>query len=310
MIKEPLPVPAMAALGGVMGALTILSYRCESGDNLCEAFVDKPEFIVWASVIIVLSATIAALASPLWGSMLSLMKDFRSSRRDVFDFTIMAVILVSIPTIVLNVIERGGAIPPWSPLLHHDGRMIVIFLFALAAFIPAIAGMRLVQIAAQSFNGFIRGNGKLKRASIASVLSRYQSYRKALHEFLAALGLIVSMIVLAASALRVALIEGKVAKVEDYPFNLIVVYGLYFTGVIIVVYIKAYLSITQVGREIVEWAFPIKSATTFEQVYRSRAAMESLLQLNIGAGQSLRGAIVVLSPLLTSLGSSLLGVAI
>jgi hypothetical protein len=86
-------------------------------------------------------------------------------------------------------------------------------------------------------------------------------------------------------------------------------YGAYFTLLVVLVYLPTFLSLQAIGRKLHDAFFPqiFPSTENWADIRDRRKYLEELLQLQVGAYQSLHASIVVLAPLISSIISTLLG---
>lgn len=95
----------------------------------------------------------------------------------------------------------------------------------------------------------------------------------------------------------------------DFGVEVVWGYGLYYSFVLVLVYLPPYLSLVGLGRAIrdtnARWKPP--SDDDYDTVKKKRDAWDEALELKVTATDTLRAAAVVLVPLATSLASNLLG---
>jgi len=99
------------------------------------------------------------------------------------------------------------------------------------------------------------------------------------------------------------------ARATRFGVEAVWTYGLYYSFVLIIVFLPTYLSLIGVGRAIRDrhYAPLLPGSSDFEARTKARAAMDDILQLKQGLGETIKAGGVVLVPVLTSLLSTMLG---
>ena len=91
----------------------------------------------------------------------------------------------------------------------------------------------------------------------------------------------------------------------DFPQEGILLYGAFFTGLLLLVYGPAHTALKRLGVRIRDHYFPLSEmpapdADTFKGWLDRRATLETLLQLNVTPGQQLQASLFILAPLLSA----------
>jgi hypothetical protein len=99
------------------------------------------------------------------------------------------------------------------------------------------------------------------------------------------------------------------ARADRFGVELVLSVGLYYSFVLLLIYLPTHASITAAGRSIRdrEYPLPLPNHPEYEARKKQHDAMNELLQLNVGAASALKPATLVLIPLVSSLASTLLG---
>ncbi len=104
----------------------------------------------------------------------------------------------------------------------------------------------------------------------------------------------------------------KVAKSVNFPAEMVLLYGLYTTALLTLVYIPTFIAFQSKGREICGSTYPKPSfnsdaSDSWVNWYSNQKKVEELLKLQLGATDSLKTGISILAPLAGSAISLLLG---
>jgi hypothetical protein len=140
-----------------------------------------------------------------------------------------------------------------------------------------------------------------------------------LKRFLGALGVILGLLVLATAAQRQTVLAydhqvhctptcRKDFQPVDYGYQLVLVYGLFFSILIAAVYLPTHLSLTNVGNQIRDEFFADvpPSAPEWQERTANREKLGSLLELDVGPLGRLKASAAILTPLISGLTGLLL----
>lgn len=99
------------------------------------------------------------------------------------------------------------------------------------------------------------------------------------------------------------------ARATRFGVELVWSFGLYYSFVLVLVYLPPYLSLIEKGRRLRDERHPplLPGEADYEARKKVRDEMTSVLQLDASATETLRAATLLLIPLLTSFASTLLG---
>jgi hypothetical protein len=122
--------------------------------------------------------------------------------------------------------------------------------------------------------------------------------------FLSVAGAVIGLAVLAAGALRKATVPEFVAA-REFPQEAILLYGAFFTGLLLLVYGPAHAALKGLGVRILDHYFPLSEmpapdADSFKGWLDRRTTLETLLQLNVSPAQQLQASFFILAPLLSA----------
>jgi hypothetical protein len=292
---------ALAAVGGGLGAFIILYGYPFPTDTASQTFVRQPSFLLWLFFIITLTALLALLAGPLWLSLRPLQAYFKRGRLDIIMSTILTLALLCVPIPVARLL----APIPTPDLQYHSTKIAIILLLALMTVTPGVVGILLVRAGTQAAHAELMAEAP--PLDFVDMIRKHLRLRDTLQQYLAVLGLLVGLVTLTTGALRNVQIASGVSE-EDYPLTVVLIFGLYYTALLALLYAPTYLALGEAGRTLRDRAFPFSSLDNLAEDTKKRMQLEELLQLNIRTEQSLRAGIAILAPLLTSLVSVFLGI--
>jgi hypothetical protein len=120
------------------------------------------------------------------------------------------------------------------------------------------------------------------------------------------LGAILGLLVLVTGAQRQVVLA--YAPATDYGYELVLVYGLFFSVLVAAVYLPTHLTLAAVGHGICDAFFPDLSPgePQWEDQTKKREKLSALLELGTGPFGRLKASAAILTPLLGSLVTLLL----
>lgn len=298
MLRAPASSPApwrhpvwllLIGIGGFLFGIGLLFFgsaqTAQSGE-----FVRTTGFAVWAASIGAQTAYWAVIAGPLWADLAAVWRQAKPGRAAMLTLAgTLAVIVIALP------IFSAAARVAW-PLWGHTMKIRALTIIGgLVAGVPALAGIALVQRQASE-----RATGRIGMDDVAAALEA----RSRILRFLSVAGGVIGLAVLAAGALRKATVPDFVAN-GDFPQEGILLYGAFFTGLLLLVYGPAHTALKRLGVRIRDYYFPLSEmpapdADTFKGWLDRRATLETLLQLNVTPGQQLQASLFILAPLLSA----------
>jgi len=122
-----------------------------------------------------------------------------------------------------------------------------------------------------------------------------------LQRFLTALGAILGLIIVSAGAQRQAVLA--YAPATDYDYELVLVYGLFFSILVAAVYLPTHLTLLRVGHRMRDEFFPAVAPTSpeWEATTAKRDKLGTLLELQVGPLGRFKASAAILTPLIGSL---------
>jgi hypothetical protein len=122
-------------------------------------------------------------------------------------------------------------------------------------------------------------------------------------------GAVIGLAVLSAGALREATVPTFVDE-DRFPEEGVLLYGAFFTGLLLLVYGPAHLALKRLGVRVRDHYFPLSGmpdpdSDSLRGWVDKRATLETLLQLNVTPLQQLQTSLFILAPLLSAILTSL-----
>lgn len=184
---------------------------------------------------------------------------------------------------------------------HLGAKLKTMTLVGVFVGVIAITDMLLVQAAITQ----IVNDAAMQQRFDLNLVQSYLARRDELQQSLSILGGIIGLATLATGALRnAALAAGEDKKL--YPSESVLVYGLYYTAMVALIYVPIYLSVAHAGEVIRDGLLPLKdlNVDALADFQKKHEAVEQLLELHGGAAESLQSGLAILAPL----GSSIVAV--
>lgn len=310
-------LPLYVLITGTVGSfLPLLLFRWnypKPGDAAGQEFVSVPEFWVWIFLWVVLFAMLAIFFIPAWLSLINIFKVWVLHREG-------ANIWGSIITLVLGTIfilaflwvinslpvqlDFQSALPE-----GHRERVIFINIAILLVVLPIAMVIQLLYGASQVININIDKAGQDEN-KLFLIIEDVVELRHILQRNLLIAGIILGMVPIVTAGLRAILFALKKANDESWPITLVFAYGLAFTLILIFIYAPTHLALTECSRKLRDNLCSIDSLATLEESMAIRNSLDELLQTNMGLGQNLKAGIATLTPIISSLLVSLLGITL
>jgi hypothetical protein len=148
------------------------------------------------------------------------------------------------------------------------------------------------------------------RPIAASDLERFLELRGKLQRFQLVTGGIVGLAILGAGAER-DMVDAYVKQYggpSGFPIEYVLVYGLFFSGVLALVYFPTQQTMIRVGERIRDKFCPLPELgdSNWDSGWSRRSSLEAILSINVGPGATFKAAVGVLTPLIASLTGLLL----
>lgn len=284
----------LLGLGGFVAGVGLLLLG-GSRTPRSEAFVQSTGFAVWATTIGVQTAFWVVVAGPLWADLVAVWNRARLGRSAMVALAAALVLIL----VVFPLFSLAAEIP-WPLWGHQLKTRALTILGGLLVGVPALSGIALVQQRVRR-----RETEQIENEDVrAAVEARTEILR-----FLSLAGAVIGLAVLAAGALRKATVPAFVRE-DDFPQEGVLLYGAFFTGVLLLVYVPAHLALKRLALRIRDHYFPLSGmpdpdSDSFKGWLDKRTTLETLLQLNVTPSQQLQVSLFILAPLLSAIITSL-----
>jgi hypothetical protein len=209
-----------------------------------------------------------------------------------------------------------GNIPFYDDLVpQHQARIVVATVLALIFVLPPIWRIWLIHARA----GEISASGR----PLQDKVRRISDLREHVTSYLSLLGAMVGAVT-TANALHTNFINAVITVASEpsmrplpdsatvllvpVPAESTILYGFYFTLLVAIIYVPAYVQLTAVARQTVDEAcrLPNPKSDAWNAAYERRKNLEEYLKLNVGPIDNLRAGLAILAPFI----GSLVGVAL
>jgi hypothetical protein len=310
-VSSVLAVAAIVATAALIGwhatdCLTTLP----DGHFTCRAFISTPQFLVWVMLLCGQAAFWALAIVPLYRTLRSLVCELRAEESlttktiagitlSALAFATAAVLFAFAPRILPSRLASRTHYPGHWPLPSHTPKLTILTAIAIVIALAAIVGMWMAGIALQWLAS--KGTADLE------TLNRFLVLRTTLNGLLTLTGVIVGLGTLSSGALRNAVLAlnppAPAKPLFEFDAQYVLVYGLFFTGLLAIAYAPSYLALRTTGTWLRNNAYPLPDpgTPTFSAVLKERETFDDFLQVNLSASASFKASVAILAPLASSL---------
>ena len=307
---NPVYVLVGGAVGGAIPFFMYFQNFAVSTQEQAQDFVHAPSFITWVFLLSILFAVVTIILIPSWKICIELYSSVVKENQPwkvVSTLVVSTAVYLSVLACVFLLSKRGQFVEMATGDFANEIniRFTVIYTYAALAFFPVMFCILLIYYRAESMSkniGLIANDNE----KIRIFIQEYFNYRNLLQACLMTAGILLSLNPIITSAFFQIWKEIGVFTTENFPFQILVVYGLVFTLLLILIYAPTYITLTNVGRELRDTKYPL-NIDALESTLKNRKMLDDLLQTNIGITENLRNGIFTLSPLVTGLLAGLLG---
>jgi hypothetical protein len=289
-----LELPVLIALALAGGAIAVGVVRLKGFGPA--AFSQSGQFRLWLFLIAVQTALWAiAAAALLTPTVLTTLRGVWSEARVA---VVASVVGAAIPLFGFVVYVTLHSPISSNPLPAHRWKLFGLEALGTTIALIGVAHLALVRAALQN---------QATRGTLAD-FARYLELRSLLQRVLAIEGAILGAAVLAAGALRNAVIAYTHHQ-ASYPREYVFIVGIYFTLVLAMLYAPVYRKLLEVGRANLDAACPPVEPASPEWLaaHDKREKLNQHLQLEVTTSASFRAGIAILAPLGSALVALLLG---
>jgi hypothetical protein len=287
---KPFTVILMSLAGAAIGVSVVLFQARSTPES--QQFVDAPQFYVWIFLLGLSTAVMVISVALMLKPLQELKPHWRGHKIEITLSSLLMCLLFVVP-LASSVPESG------SVLVYHRIKMTILLVMGIVVSLQALVGIWLVNVALRTFQ---------KTETPSKQIASFLRLREHLQRFLVILGTLVSLLTLSTGALRHTLVSARFVEEADFPVELVLVYGAYFTVLIALSYIPTYTFLIAVGRRICDALFPLSSleAGSIGQWHSERKSLEALLHIQVGVGKSFGTGIAISAPLISGIISVLL----
>jgi hypothetical protein len=277
--------------------------KSEQG-QLWLSFSSTDGFRLWLALICMQTTLWAIFSSMIWVYCGEIKKKFDYSRAEVNNS-----ILVFLLICVIGVFAGKSMFNP-SPLPNHYWRTMVLHILGIAVILMAL---RAIWVVHSALNLKVPSNNnpnaqELSAERLRSLIRDFIQLRGYTQKFLSILGVILGLAILATGALRSATLAAN-PNAKWFSPQVIILYGLFGSAIVALAYAPTYLTFKEKGEYLLDSFFPLPpdNSVSWDNWNKSRTVLENLLQLRLGSIKTFQVAAAILSPLLGSVISVLLG---
>jgi hypothetical protein len=259
-------------------------------------YTGTPEFKVWATLIVAIIAALPAVWRVGVDLLRSLGLDPGRVLRTRAAPAIGAVIAVVAAAVIAGRYARGNG----GAYYESPGRVGLIYLAAVTAAVPAFLA---IWECYRQLGREDDWHGPQPDVPVVRLLG----VRQCLLSALTTVGLLVSAGVLATGAERQAALAGPL-RAEPYPAAYVLIWGLSFSGLLVVSFLPAFRRLTKVAAAMIDTTFPLlpPGPGRWQGRLQERKDLADLLKVTSGAKDVITSGIIVAGPLISSAFSLLL----
>lgn len=250
-----------------------------------QAYAKTPQFKVWASLMIGLMASLPMVWRVGVDLLHRLGRNLRNVLRAWIFPVVMGVALVVAVAVLSGLWTRGGG----SGFYGDRVRIIIFYVLGVTATVPAFLVM---------WECFSQLDGKRDDIGIDQLLL----LRECLLSSLTAVGLLVSVGVLATGAERQAVLAAPKNSAAPFPSAYVLIWGLSFSALLLVNFIPAFRRLTRRANAFIDTTLPILTPDFdgWQDRLQERRDLAGLLQVTSGVKDVITSAVLVAGPLISS----------
>lgn len=308
----PVAIPLASGLGlvfvsGIMG-WNVLS----APDRVGERFRQAPLYSVWIAELAVMAAYLAAVSGPVCLRLWDRVQERWASGTGAEHVRLIGLGVAATAVFLLLAGAFSGLTgtyyAPGVTPAGHRARMVILYFVFLVGLAPVMLTILLVHDLTVAALPVIRcaENNPTQLLAAAESLVRY---RRDLQDSLTISGLFVSLIPIATATLRALLLSIGTIRAGDQPITAVLLYGLFFTGLLSVFYLPTHGRLAATSRELRDQLAPIRDLATLESGLPLRQKLDAWLQTDPDWTQTLRSGVFALTPLVSGVLSSVLGMS-
>jgi hypothetical protein len=295
----------LALVGGVLAAAVVI-LGAWGWKGAHDEVRRSGEFWLWLVLLSVQGALWLAAAPLLWHTLAALWPYRVSNEGELVWSTVGFLAWVALGVAGTAFFVK---LPNYVP--DHEARIVLLSGVGALVALAAAFGVWLLHGALRSLLHADYSSAERTKEHVDDLLR----LRAVLQNLLFFLGAVLSLAILAAGAERQVVIKysalthgGKAAE-GVFPPEYVLVYGIYFSALLALVYVPTHRTLLQVGAHFRELLFPLPPPRdeTWAETYAKRKTLDELLQLQLGTTSTFKAGVAILTPLLGALTGLLLG---
>jgi hypothetical protein len=309
--QRPPPLWLLVTLPALAFTVTPLLILVGAKDSdASKSFAATPQFYLW---LLIVSASSAVWVLGLVFTGVTAKNSLRAlEARQIIRLGIAAVMLMSCPVALIvwlsgwdgpSVATLGGLTAPNDfPLTHHALKVSVLVGVAVVLGGFAIVAMWATAVAIGGIHPRPAGRPK----PTADDVNTFLALRAEIVALLGVAGVLIGLGTLSAGALRVAALAAPLQAHQPalkFAQEYVVGYGLFFSCLLALAFVPAFVAIQVTGARLRECAHPLPAPASdmFDAVVESRSKLDALLQTNLSATATFKAGVAILTPLAASL---------
>ena len=312
---SPLYVIIAGSLGMFITFIVFFYDFPDASDVVGIAFVSRPEYVIWVFLHGILSGFVAITIIPLWGMLLGFVRDqlktetSDENRAMVTNLVLSGIILVAIIFVVLGFITSLSSqyfdVMSYIPE-NLFPRFFFIYGYTTLSSLPALLGILSIHTAAQKTSTKIDIPDQTKE-ELFDLRDDLLNYRSLLQFYLLIAGIILSMASITGVGYRAIFVGLEANGIENFPVSHALIFGLFFTILLLLVYVPVHLTLTETSRKLRDVICPITSIETLQEVMPLRKQLDEMLQINVDIISNFNQGFMTLAPFISSLFAGIIG---
>lgn len=311
--------PLYVIISGSLGILitfTLFFYNFpDASDKVGIAFVTRPEYVIWTFLHAILSCVVTVSIIPLWLMLVRFVSEQmetetpRSAQANIFNLGLSGFILAAIIFAVLGFITSlSSQYFDQSPYIPKNlyPRFFLIYGYTTLSSLPALLGILSISTAAKKTSAKIDLPNQTKE-ELFELRHELYHYRSLLQVYLLIVGIILSMASITGVGYRAIFVGLEANGIENFPVSHALIFGLFFTLLLVLVYVPVHLTLTETSRKLRDHICPITSVETLQEVMPQRDQLDEILQINVDLTSNLKHGFMTLAPFVSSLFASIIG---
>lgn len=314
-IFSPLYVIISGSLGMLITFIIFFYNFPNASDKVGIAFVLRPEYVIWTFLHGILSCIVTVTFIPLWVLLFRFVNDQtrtespEATRTTIFHLIFSGVILVAIIFAILSFITSLSSeyfdVMSYIPE-NLFPRFFFIYGYTTLSSLPALLGILSIHAAAQKISTKIDIPDQT-REELFDLRDDLLKYRSLLQFCLLIAGIVLSMASITGIGYRAIFVGLKADGIENFPVSHALIFGLFFTILLLLVYVPVHLTLTETSRKLRDAVCPITSVEMLQEAMPLRKQLDEMLQINVDFMSNLKHGFMTLAPFVSSLFASIIG---